>query len=177
MDFRIILAGSRFALIALALAALGGCAKTPTPPPLPQLTQLPVREMQIREYSGTSEPQVMKAVIAAFMDQGFMITSTDQALGLISAAKEVHSVDQATKGFAEFNLGPGAGTYQTTLRSEASSVVVMHGKAVRVRISIVQKSVSNAGGNIWSQPLYDSQGYQAIFTKVDKSIFWEKEKL
>lgn len=176
MNSRIIRAGSKLVLFVVALAMVG-CATTPKPPVVPQLSQLQIREMQTREYSGATDAEVMKAVIAALMDEGFVISATDKDLGMIAAAKEVYDVDEATKGIAEFNLGSGAGTYQTTIRSEASSMVSKHGEVVRVRINIVQKSVSNAGGNIWSQPLYDGQVYQAIFAKVDKSIFYEKEKI
>lgn len=177
MSSHTIQAVSRLIISLGVLMLIVGCAKTPKPPAQLQLSQLQIREMQTREYIDVSVKDVMKSVIAALMDEGFIINATDNSLGLITAAKEVYAVDEATKNIAEFNYGSGSGTYQTTLRSEASSVVNQYGDLVRVRITIVQKSVSNAGGNIWSQPLLDSKIYQSIFSKVDKSVFLEKEKI
>jgi hypothetical protein len=177
MNFRIIQVASKVIAIAIVFTLAGGCAKTPKPPVQVEMSQLQIREMQTREYHDVKEPAVMKSVIAALMDEGFIINETNAELGLISAAKEVYELDEATKNIAEFNFGSGAGTYQTTLRSEASATVSKHGEVVRVRINIVQKAVSNAGGNIWSQPLYDMNTYQAIFSKVDKAVFIEKENI
>ncbi|KAF1074692.1 hypothetical protein [Halodesulfovibrio sp. MK-HDV] len=177
MKFRITQASSKLLLVSLCLMFLAGCAHSPTPPPAPDLTQLQIRQMQTREYSGVTELQVVKAVIGALMDEGFSISSTDKELGVITAAKEVYELDSSTKFAAEFNLGAGAGTYQTTLRSEASSFIKTYGKNVQVRISIVQKAVSNAGGNIWSQPVYNATVYQSIFSKVGKAVFLEKENM
>jgi len=177
MRFRITQASSKLLFTAFCLMLIAGCAHSPTPPATPELTQLQIRQMQTREYSDATELQIIKAVIAALMDEGFSINSTDRGLGVITAAKEVYELDSDTKFIAEFNLGAGAGTYQTTLRSEASSFVKTYGKDIQVRISIVQKAVSNAGGNIWSQPVYNANVYQSIFSKVSKAVFLEKEKM
>lgn len=172
--FRSIIASGMVVLLILCLSA---CARTPTPPPLPQLTQLQIRAMQTREYASVGETLVLKATIAALLDAGFIINTADHSIGLITAAKEVYDVDEATKKVAEFNWGSGSGTYQTTIRFEASGVIRSYAGGVQVRISIVQKSVSNSGGNIWSQPLYDPAVYQTIFSKVDKAVFLERENL
>ncbi len=177
MSFHTTLVDSRILFVLIAISILSACAKTPKPPEQAQFTQLQIREMQTREYDSVSQKDVMKSVISALMDEGFIINATDNELGLITAAKETYALDESTKSIAEFNYGAGSGTYQTTLRSEASSIVNKHGDVIRVRITIVQKAVSNAGGNIWSQPLLDAQVYQGIFSKVDKSVFLEKEKI
>lgn len=176
MSFLTIQARFKFATL-FGLLLLVGCASTPKPPVLPQMTQLQIRTMQTREYSGADEKRVLKSLMSALLDEGFIINAADQSLGLITATKELYAVDEATKSLAEFNRGSGSGTYQTTIRSEASGLVRPFGDVVQVRISIVQKSVSNAGGNIWSQPLYDPVVYQTIFSKVDKAVFLEKENL
>lgn len=177
MRFRITQASSKLLFVAFSLMFIAGCAHSPTPPPAPELTQLQIRQMQTREYSDVTEVQVIKAVISALMDEGYGISSTDKELGIITAAKEVYDLDSNTKFIAEFNLGAGAGTYQTTLRSEASSLIKTYGNNIQVRISIIQKGVSNAGGNIWSQPVYNANVYQSIFSKVSKAVFLEKEKI
>ncbi len=177
MKSRSIPASSKLFFIALLCLTLSGCMGSGGPPPMPDMTQLQVRQMQTREYSDVSKMEVIKAVLSALMDEGYAIRSTDKDLGVVTAAKEVYDLDSSTKFAAEFNQGAGSGTYQTTMRSEASTMIRERGKNIQVRISIVQKSVSNTGGNIWSQPVYDSKIYQTIFSKVGKAVFLEKEKI
>jgi hypothetical protein len=163
-------------VIFIAIFIIWGCASTPTPPPTPELTQLEVRQLQTREYKSTPTI-VMKAVIAALQDEGFIISSSNPELGLVTAAMEKYEVDTATKSRAEFWQGAGSGTYQTTKRWEASASINKHGEVVRVRINIVAKALTNTGGLVWSQPVYEADIYQTIFSKVDKAVFLEKEKI
>lgn len=158
---------------------LFGCATSSAPPPGPEMTQLEVRQLQTREYETIEEKMVIKAVIAALQDEGFIISAANNELGLITAAMEVGDVDKGTKGWSEFWYGPGMGTYQTTKRFEASATVQKGESAskMRVRINIVAKALTNAGGIVWSQPVTDSKVYQNIFSKVDKSVFLAKGKL
>lgn len=161
----------------LSALVLVGCASTPKPPPLPEMSQLQVREMQTRLYPDVTEGATLKALMAALLDEGYIIGTVQPELGVVTAAKELYEVDEKTKSIAEFNYGSGSGTYQTTKRFEASALVDKHGDSVRVRINIIAKAVSNAGGNIWSQPVYDAETYQRLFSKINKAVFLEKEDL
>jgi len=163
-------------VIFIAIFVIWGCASTPTPPPNPELTQLEVRQLQTREYKSTPAI-VMKAVIAALQDEGFIISSSNPELGLVTAAMEQIAEDTATKSHQAFWYGKGMGTYQTTKRWEASATIGKHSEGVRVRINIVAKALTNTGGIAWSQPVYAADIYQTIFSKVDKAIFLEKEKI
>ncbi|WP_222705773.1 hypothetical protein [Salidesulfovibrio onnuriiensis] len=174
MSIRIIPAVSS---LLVAAFLLGGCIKANTPPPLPEMTQLQVRQMQTREYQSGSEKEVMKALVAALLDEGYIVSSADMDLGLISAAKESYELDEDTKNFMEFNYGVGKGTYQTTKRLEASTTVRQHNDVIRVRVNIIAKALNNNGGIIWSQPVYDLETYQRLFSKVDKAVFLEREKI
>ena len=156
---------------------LSGCAITPTPPPQPAVAPLQLRAMQTRTYEKVNTSVAMKAVIAALQDEGYVLANADSELGFIYGAKENYNVDKDTKAMAEFNMGSGSGTYQTTIRLEASATVRKHKDGVKVRINIVEKSVSNSGGNIWSQPVHRAQIYQDIFSKVDKAVFLEKQNM
>ena len=165
-------------VLAVSLALLaGGCATPEGPPPLPKLTQIQVRQLQTREYEVPDPVPVMKAVIAALQDEGFIISTANTEVGLVTAIMDMREEDEATKGWVEFWYGPGMGTYQTTKRFEASATVQKHDDKVRVRINIIAKALNNAGGIIWSQPVYDSKVYQRIFTKIDKSIFLLKQNI
>ncbi|TLD40702.1 MAG: hypothetical protein JETT_3034 [Candidatus Jettenia ecosi] len=164
-------------IIAIGIIGITGCVSTPQPPPIPQLTQLEIRQIQAREYESANLNIAMKAVISALQDEGFIIETANPELGLVTAAKEIYEVDKATKNSVEFWQGVGMGTYQTTKRFETSTTIENYGKGIRIRINIVAKAVSNSGGNIWSQPVYDAKIYQDIFSKIDKSVYLEKEKI
>lgn len=166
-----------FAVILIAALGTTGCSTTPAPPPVLEMTQLQVRQLQTREYDAVDEKPVVKAVIAALQDEGFIISTVNLDIGLVTSAMEVRDEDKGTKGWSEFWYGPGMGTYQTTKRFEASATVQKQATTVRVRINIVAKALTNAGGIVWSQPVYEKDVYQKIFSKVDKSVFLGKESM
>lgn len=165
---------SIFSSAALLLTA---CQTAPDPPPAPEMSQVQVRQLQMRAYDIAEEIPVMKAIIAALQDEGFIISAANLELGLITAAMEIQDKDEKTKWWTEFFHGPGMGTYQTTKRFEASATVQKRKKAVRVRINIIAKTLTNTGGIMWSQPVYNPEIYHDIFAKMDKSIFLAKENI
>lgn len=167
----------RLAVVLLLGELLAGCATTPTPPPNPQMSQLEIRQLQSREYDGADSKAAMKALIAALQDDGYIVSSANEALGLVTAAMEVNMEDTGTKNASEFWMGPGSGTYQTTKRHEVSATASSHANSVRIRINIVAKALTNTGGMIWSQPVLDAATYQSIFSKIDKSVFLQKQKM
>lgn len=166
-----------FIIILYLIIAVASCVSSPKPPPAPEMTQLQIRQLQTREYESTNSLNVMKAVIAALQDEGYIISGANTELGLITAAMEIFEEDKATKAYIEFWYGSGMGTYQTTKRLEASATVREHEGKIRVRINIVAKAISNTGGTLWSQPVYNIAAYQELFSKIDKAIFLEKEKI
>lgn len=168
------LRASSAALLAGVLC-LAACATT-SPPPQPEMSQLEVRQLQSKEYQTTDEKAVMKAMIASLQDEGFIINTANPELGLVTATLEVGREDPNTKFWARFWNGPAA-TYETVKRLESSVTVQKLDPVTRVRINIVAKMMTNSGGVVWSQPVYDPDVYQKIFSKVDKSIFLGKEKL
>ena len=70
---------NRIVYLAIILVAgvLEGCATTPKPPPRLQMTQLEIRQLQTREYHSTNVKVVMKAVVAALQDDGFIISNAN----------------------------------------------------------------------------------------------------
>ena len=167
-------------LILLAISGLFlnfGCASSPKPPKQPQLSQLQIRQLQMREYSDVESAVVMRAVIASMQDEGYIVSTANENLGLISSAKEIFQEDTSTKNYVEFWYGSGIGTYQTTKRFEATGTIRKHQNVIRVRINIVAKTLTNTGGIVWSQPVNEWQFYQNLFSKIDKAIFIEKQNI
>jgi len=160
-----------FGLLILILALLlSGCV-TPPPKP-PDMSELQIREIQTRQYENANFEEAMKAVIASLQDQEFIISNASEKLGLVTAYKDLEEVDEWTR----FWVG-AQGSYQTVRRIEANATVRGEGKFVKIRINLLAKGLSNTGGVLWSRPIYDAEAYQKIFSKIDKALFIEKEKI
>ena len=77
-----------------------GCATTAPPPPK---TQLQVRQFQTRTYDTADQKMVMKALLNAYQDQGFIVKNANTDLGLLTASREVDlssapvNLDEPTK--------------------------------------------------------------------------------
>ncbi|MCS7215494.1 MAG: hypothetical protein RMI30_00380 [Thermodesulfovibrio sp.] len=144
-----------------------------TPPPKPpDMSELQIREIQTRQYENANYIEAIKAVVASLQDQEFIITSANESLGLVTAYKDIEEKDQWT----EFWVGP-KGSYQTIRRIEANATIRHESKVIKIRINLIAKGITNTGGVVWTRPIYDSEAYQRIFSKIDKAIFIEKEKI
>ncbi|CAK0775651.1 conserved hypothetical protein [Gammaproteobacteria bacterium] len=177
MSFHIMQVVSKISLVITALT-LDGCIIHPLEPPsIRQMTQLETRQLQTRDYTGAEPINVMKSIIAALQDEGYIISNVNERLGLITAAMERREEDTELKNHVRFMYGAGIGTYQTTKRFEASVTTTEHERVISLRINIIEKALSNSGGVIWSQPVQDTMTYQNIFSKIDKSVFLQKQKL
>lgn len=155
---------------------LGGCTNNLKPPEPKQMSQLEWRTLQTKSFETSNNLSVMKALIASLQDEGFIIESTDSQLGLISAVKEITETDEKDKAFQEFWVGKATG-YQTSKRITASCTVATIGKETKVRVNLTAKGMTESGGSLWSQPIDNPEVYQNIFSKIDKSIFLQKENL
>lgn len=157
----------------LLLVALAGCFQVP---PKPQRSQLEIRQLQTREYSAKDVKQIMKAVIGALQDDGFIIRNADKDLGFINASRELDVTDRNTAFWAQLLEGHNA-RYQKTSVMEASANVSEFGKEVKVRIVFQAKVIDNVGMPIDSRTVDDPSVYQSFFMKVDKSVFFENQRL
>ncbi|MGE5539029.1 MAG: hypothetical protein ACM30I_10445 [Gemmatimonas sp.] len=50
-------------------------------------------------------------------------------------------------------------------------------RRLRVRINMTLKAINEKGGVIWSVPVQDAPMYQALFNKIDNSLFLAREKI
>jgi len=159
--------------LVLFLLAFVGCIQVP---PRPQRSQLEIRELQTREYTAKDLKQVMKAVIGALQDEGFIIRNADKELGFINASRELDVMDKDTAFWAQVFQGENA-RYQKTSIMEASANVSEFGKEVKVRIVFQAKIIDNFGMPVDSQTVDDATIYRDFFMKVDKSVFYERQRL
>lgn len=181
MNLNITQAGIKKSLLVVgsllsASLLITGCTNNLKPPEPKKMTQLEWRTLQTKNFDTKDTIAVMKALIASLQDEGFIIESTNTELGLISAMKEITETDEADKVYQEFWVGKATG-YQTSKRITASCTVATIGKETKVRVNLSAKGMTESGGALWSQPIDNPETYQNIFSKVDKSIFLQKENL
>ena len=150
-----------------------GCASTGV---TPQKTQLQIREYQTRRYETNDTKMVMKAMLNVLQDDGFIVKNAVLDLGLLSAEKSVDVENAGEAFFASFFLGADA-TWQKASIIECTGNISEYGTQTRVRINFQMKVLNNKGGIIKIEQVDDEKYYQDFFSKVDKGIFIQQERL
>lgn len=161
----------RSALV-LVFAGIVSCS-APTAPIAPR-TQLETRELQTREFPTRDEKLVMKAVLNALQDEGFIISNAVPDLGLISARKERDVEHYSSALLQSIVAGPQA-RWRKAEVYEATANVTSHNDYTRVRLSLHQRVVDNQGATITTREVEEGEIYRRLFSKVDKSVFLQKE--
>lgn len=161
---------------AIAVVALGLAGCTMPGQQDVQQTQLQEREYQTRLFDTTDQKAVMKALLGALQDDGFVISQANTDLGLLSAQKEVEVKNEGEAFMATLLAGSEA-TYQNNAIQEATANVTAFGQQTRVRLNVVQKVMDNKGGVMDVRPIADQKFYQDFFETVSKSLFILNQKL
>jgi hypothetical protein len=174
---------SRTAVLLLAALPLTACASAP---PARTASPLELRQAQSRSYAETDPRSVLKSVLATLQDEGFTVRTADSNLGFITATREtLREADTALKAArwtaAAFTYGlallvPAPKDRITQLESTAH-VEELGGGEVRLRVSFQLRVVDQSGRVRQLQDVTDPVIYQAFLTKVDKSLFYQREKL
>ncbi|MEW6675181.1 MAG: hypothetical protein AB1348_04075 [Nitrospirota bacterium] len=150
-----------------------GCATTGAVPPK---TQLQIREFQTRTYDTSDTKMVMKAMLNVLQDEGFIVKNAVPELGLLTAEKQVDVESKTEAFFAAFFAGAQA-RWKKACFIECSVNISEHGRQSRVRVNFQSKILDNKGGIVELKQIEDEKYYQEFFSKVDKGIFIQKEKL
>jgi len=178
-------------LLLLAAAALGaGCTAQPKPPPE---TQLEVREYQTRTFDTPDTKLVLKAMFNVLQDDGYVVKNAVVDLGLITAVKEIDLAPGRSgpsglgvggivlgggHGGGGIIIGPGgAPPYRKSEVRDFTGNVSEFGNQTKVRVSFQTKVLDNRGGVVEVQPIEDPTFYQSFFSRMDKSLYLQKEKL
>ena len=161
-------------LLAVVATAISGCVMEP---PVPPLTQLQLRQLQSRSYENRNLVVAMRATINALLDEGFIIKNADKDLGFVQASKEIN-----LDSFGGFGAWGGfAGNQQARWRNssviECSGTLTNVGSDTNIRLIFQTKTLDNFGVSMGIELVTDPAYYQNIFSKIDKSLFLEKEQL
>ncbi len=163
-------------LLLLFALALSGCVWGTAKPPK---TQLQIREFQTRAFDTKDQKLVIKTLLNVLQDEGFTIKNADADLGFLSATKEI---DLGGGGGESIFFGWGdkssePSRWRKLKVIDATANVSEYGNQTRVRVSFQQKILDNLGAVMQAKQIDDEKFYQDFFSKVDKGIFIQKEKL
>lgn len=162
------------ALLCLGLLAmLVGCVGAPPPPPM---SPLELRSMQSREYSTRDTRMVMKALLNVLQDEGFITKNAVMDLGLITATKE-SDLEDSSDMLLHSLLGGRDARWQKNSVIEANANVSEFGSSTRVRVTFQKKIFDNVGAVMRVLTIDNATYYQDFFSKVDKGIFYQRERL
>jgi hypothetical protein len=109
-------------------------------------------------------------------DEGFIIRNADKDLGFINASKEFDSSDPQFRFWYQLFSGPDV-VYQKNTVVESSANVSEFGSEVRVRVVFQIKVMDKFGRPMETRTVEDGLYYQEFFSKVDKSLFFERQGL
>lgn len=142
----------------------------------PAKSQLEIREFQTREFDTKNQKMVMKALINVLQDEGFIIKNADSELGFMTATKE-RDVESTFKFNYNWNDPKSPPRYAKTESIDATANITELANKCRVRVTFSKKILDNFGGVMEVGQIDDEKFYQDFFSKVDKGIFLQKEKL
>ncbi|MGQ9570140.1 MAG: hypothetical protein ACUVUQ_04715 [Thermodesulfovibrionales bacterium] len=150
-----------------------GCATTGV---TPQMTQLQIMEFQTRTYETNDLKMIMKAMHDVLQDDGFIVKNAVMDLGLLSAEKTVDIENKGEAFLSALFLGDQA-TWEKASVIECTANVSEYSNQARIRVNFQVKVLDNKGGIREVKQIEEEKYYQDIFSKVDKGIFIQKEKL
>ncbi|MDH5761421.1 MAG: hypothetical protein OEZ51_00445 [Nitrospinota bacterium] len=138
--------GRKKILIILGLIfSLQACAGAPKPPKeLLSLdeAQMKIRSYQTRAFDFNDQQKVMRGVVAALQDLGFIVERANGPMGLVTAGK---FAGEGYSGFVELTV---------TVRPKGDS-------QVEVRVNAILNT----------KPIEDPKIYQNFFAAVQRSLF------
>lgn len=142
----------------------------------PDTSPLQLRQLQVRDYPVKNDDAVMRAVIASLQDEGFTITGADADLGLISATLEAAASRRESRRQRRywFAADPSAGSLNRRLEASISVYAIAAG--TRVRLGFVSRDVAE-DGDAAAETVSDPAVYQDMFSRLDRAVFFELQRL
>jgi hypothetical protein len=150
----------------------------------PARTQLEVREFQTYTFDTSDSKLVMKGLFNVLQDDGYVVRNAVIELGLITATKEI---DLAPGRSGQTVLAVGGGVILRGPREvpipekievrDFTGNVTEFGERTRVRVSFQKKVLDSHGHPVEVTPINDPVFYQDFFSRLDKSVYLQRERL
>ena len=143
------------------------------------MSQLEKRQFQTRSYETADKPLVMKAMLNVLQDEGFIVYNANPLLGFIYGVKDFDTSDPNIDISKEFGLSKARLNYNgvKVATIETTANVTEYGKSMRVRVNFKRKLLNVYGNAQFIDDVNNEKYYQDFFSKVDKAIFLQKQKI
>jgi hypothetical protein len=174
--------GGRLLLLLTAAAFTAACAAGVPP----EQTQLEVRAIQTRTFDTPDTKLVLKAMFNVLQDDGYVVKNAVVELGLITAAKETDlAPNRSEPAGSDVVVGPvwafpsfrGQAPFRKTEVRDFTGNVSEFGRQTKVRVSFQRKVLDNRGGVLQVDVIDDPKFYQDFFSRMDKSVYLQQERL
>ncbi len=142
----------------------------------PEMTQMQIREIQTKVCETKEVKAVLKEMINVLQDDGFIVKNVSSDLGLLSAEQDI-SLERSSDIFFHMFLEGDRARWKKHSLIEVSANVSEFGEKTRVRANFQVKTFDNFGQLVEVYPVVDGKYYQKFFSKIDKGLFLQKEKL
>lgn len=143
------------------------------------VNQLEKRQFQTRTYDTSDKPFVMKAILNALQDDGYIVYNANPLLGFIYGVKDFDTSDSNIDISKEFGLSKSRlnlnGIKVATI--EVSANITEYGQSMRVRINFKRKLLNTYGNAQFIDDVEDEEFYQEFYEKVDQALFLQKQKI
>lgn len=143
----------------------------------PAPTQLEVRQFQTRTFDTSDVKMIMKAMLHVLQDDGYMVKQANLDLGFLSATKEKDIENGWDSFWSEIMYRRRKARWRKTLITECTANVSEFGLKTKVRVTFQEKLLDNHGDVLKIRQINDAKFYQQFFSKLNKGIFIQREKI
>lgn len=143
------------------------------------MAQLEKRQYQTRDYDAAQKNMVMKAILNALQDDGYIIYNANPLLGFIYGVKDFDTSDPDIDISKEFGLSKTRlnmnGIKVATI--EVNANITEYGNTIKVRVNFKRKLLNTYGNAQFIDDVSEEEFYQEFYKKVDQSIYLQKQKI
>ena len=143
------------------------------------MTQLERRQFQTRTYKSSQKIQVMKAILNALQDEGYIVYNANPLLGFIYGVKDFDTSDSDVDISKEFGLTKTRlnlnGIKVATI--EVTANVTEYGDTMKVRINFKRKLLNTYGNAQFIDDVEEQEFYDDFYKKIDQAIYLQKQKV
>lgn len=139
-------------------------------------SQLQMREFQMRQFQVTDQKVVVKAIVNALQDMGFMVKNAVVDAGIVVASKE-KDIEDGGEAFLTWFFQGNKARYSKNSILEATVNFTEAIDQTKIRASFQLKILDNKGGIKKVKTIDDLKFYQDFFSRIDKAMYLQKEKI
>ena len=170
----------RGALLLVVAGLVVGCGHAARP----LQTQLEIRQYQTYAFDTPDSKLVMKGLFNVLQDDGYVVRNAVVELGLITATREIDLAPGRSGGQMDVGFGGRFGGRPVELPipekievRDFTGNVAEFGQQTRVRVSFQRKVLDGRGNLVVVAPISDPVFYQDFFSRLDKSVYLQRERL